>query len=144
MNVIMLSGFVSSVPVTTAIKTGSKVTNFNLAVKDDRKNAQGEYPTYYFRISAWGIASDFCEKYVKRDNFVNVVGKLVQDKWIDKVTGKAQYHFHIVADHVENSANGKGYKRGAHVNDGGVGNGLLDYVDGNSSGNADMTDSVFT
>lgn len=103
MNQITLSGFVCNEPVMTQVKTGATVVNFNIAVKDDRKTSEGVYPTYYFRISCWGYVAEFVKKYIKRDNFVIVTGKMKQDKYADRLTGKQNYVYSIVADHVENA-----------------------------------------
>lgn len=145
MNFIVLSGFVSSEPKVAFIKTGAKVVSFNLCVRDDRKASNGEYPQYYFRITAWGASADFAEKYIQHHNFINVVGKLVQDKYKDKITGKTQYTVHIIADHLENRGNDTASKSVKNASGQGqsIGNGLLDYVDNPTLDESNL-DSMFT
>ncbi len=136
MNFIVVTGFVSSEPKTTIVKTGQKVSEFCVAVKDDRKKADGTYATYYFRVNAWGGLADFTEKWIKKDSFVNVHGKLIQDRFKDKITGKTQFTFHINAEHIENTGTYKSYNKKESS-----GNGLLDYVNGEDTGNPN---SMFT
>lgn len=125
MNNCVISGFVCKDPIIGHVRTGAKVVDFSVAVRDDRRNAIGVYETYYFRVSCWGYVADFVEKYIHKDNYVMVQGKMTQSKWKDPITGKSVYGFQLVADHVENGLVSGGRKTQKDPG----GNNLTDYVD---------------
>lgn len=137
MNVLTITGWVNCDPKVTILKTGSKVCEFNVSVKDDRRDSSGQYPTYYFRISCFGFIADFVQKYIHKDDFVCVSGKVTQHRFRDSVTGRAQYSFQVVADTVESG--GRLGKRDNNAKTAEGQNHLLDYVNPNVE-----SDSMYT
>ena len=140
MNVITVSGIVTKDPIVSQTRTGSKVVNFSVAVRDDRRNVIGQYETYFFRVSCWGYVAEFAQKYIQKGNFVVVEGKAVVTKWKDNFTGKTLYGWEIHADHVENGLHSYGRKP---TKDGQGRNNLTDYLQATEDGE-NATDSMYT
>ena len=66
---------------------GKAVTEVNLAVDD----GFGENKkTVWIGVTIWGATAECAMKYVKKGDRLGITGRLSQDEWEDKQTGKKQ------------------------------------------------------
>ena len=79
---------------------GVKVCNFDIAVKRDFANADGERETDFFNITTWRNTAESCVKYLKKGSKVGIVGTLQNRSYEDK-NGYKRTVTEVVADTVE-------------------------------------------
>ena len=89
-NKIILMGNLTRNPELRSTTSGSSVTSFALAVNRTWNNAQGERQeeTSFIDCEAWGRTGETIAKYVSKGRQLLVSGRLRQDTWQDKDTGK--------------------------------------------------------
>ena len=89
-NSVMLIGRPGADPEMKTINN-SKKARFNLAVTENKKNANGEWvsDTQWFPIIAWGPIADRVEKNVKKGKRIAIDGSLRNNEWTDD---KGQRH----------------------------------------------------
>jgi single-strand DNA-binding protein len=90
MNSVKLLGNLTSDPETRFTPKGVAVVEFTLAVTERWKNDAGEQKesTYFGRCVAWGKSGEAFAQYHKKGQKALIEGKLKQDEWEDKETGK--------------------------------------------------------
>lgn len=77
MNLVVLSGRVSTDMVLRYTKKGTSVVSFDIAVrKSFTKDAEGNYPTDFFHIVAWNKLAESCQKNLIKGRMVLVKGSL--------------------------------------------------------------------
>jgi len=80
----------------TATKT--PYCNYDIAMDDGfGKNKK----TTYITVTSWGKQAEFVAKSFKKGDGILVEGRLSQDQWPDKVTGKTRYRHRITAEKVQ-------------------------------------------
>lgn len=87
MNNVNLIGRVGADPELRYTPTGTAVTEVNLAV-DDGFGANKK--TAWIGVTIWGATAETCAKYVAKGDRLGISGRLSQDEWKDKETGKQQ------------------------------------------------------
>jgi single-strand DNA-binding protein len=85
----------------------AKVLNFQVAVNDRRKGADGEWQNYanYIGVTAFGKQAEFLSKWLCRGSKVTVEGKIHYSSW--EKDGKRNSKITINADKVEFDHGGK-------------------------------------
>lgn len=86
MRQITISGNIGNDVQVNSTQSGNKVANFNVAVRQNRPDNNGEYGTDWFRCSVWGTRASTVEKFYKKGSHVVVTGSLS----IDEYNGKTQ------------------------------------------------------
>lgn len=89
--------------------SGQAVTNFNVAVNEQFKNAAGEQikRTVWFRVSTFGKQAEIMNQYVRKGMLVFVSGRLTADpvtggpKVFTKQDGSASASFELAAHEVK-------------------------------------------
>lgn len=82
MQKIMLIGRLGQMPETRNFESGSKVTQFSVAVSERyKKNGETIESTEWFRCEAWNKLSDICEKYLEKGKQVYIEGKMKTDTY---------------------------------------------------------------
>ena len=77
MNIVTLSGRLTSDPVVITTNKDSKVTKYTLAVQRSRHSADGKQPTADFvSCTAFGRVADFAAAYLHKGMKIAVVGRL--------------------------------------------------------------------
>ena len=71
-NKIILSGNVGGDPEVKTLESGKKLAKFSLATTDRNKTKT----TQWHNIICWEWAADIVEKYVKKGNYITVVGSI--------------------------------------------------------------------
>lgn len=85
MNLVVLSGRVSTDIVLRYTKKGTSVVSFDIAVrKSFTKDAEGNYPTDFFHIVAWNKLAESCQKNLIKGRMVLVKGSLANDDYKDE------------------------------------------------------------
>ena len=101
MNVVCITGRFSRDP---EIRTKDQfiIANFTLAVENDvkKKNSDGSDNADYFDVVTFGKRAEFIEKWFKKGMKIEVVGRLEQNRYVDK-NGDYQSKVRIVANTVK-------------------------------------------
>lgn len=98
MNKVVLIGNLTRKPELVEINE-SKLTRISMAVNENYFNSQGEKPTSFFNIIAWGKLGENCVKYLDKGSKICVEGKLQNRKY--EKDGETKYVFEIVAEEIE-------------------------------------------
>lgn len=84
MNLVVLSGRVSTDVELRYTKKGTSVVSFDIAVrKSFTKDAEGNYPADFFHIVAWNKLAESCQKNLIKGRMVLIKGSLVNDNYKD-------------------------------------------------------------
>lgn len=99
-NKVILMGNLTRDPELRSTTSGSSVTSFALAVNRTWNNAQGERQeeTSFIDCEAWGRTGETIAKYVSKGRQLLVSGRLRQDTWQDKDTGKNRSTLRVVVE----------------------------------------------
>ncbi|KAF0522985.1 single-stranded DNA-binding protein [Pediococcus pentosaceus] len=91
MRQITISGNIGNDVQVNSTKSGNKVANFSVAVRQNRPDNNGEYGTDWFRCSVWGTRASTVEKFYKKGSHVVVTGSLS----INEYNGKTQLQIDV-------------------------------------------------
>lgn len=72
--------------------------NFNIAVKKNYKNSEGEILSDFFNITCFGHTAEYVNKYLKKGKLVSVSGR-VENNVYEK-DGEKVYSLKIIAENV--------------------------------------------
>jgi single-strand DNA-binding protein len=75
LNTALLTGRLTKAPESRD-GTKSTITTINIAVKDNIKNAEGDYDSQFFRISFFGTVADIIANHAMKGQLVTVTGRL--------------------------------------------------------------------
>lgn len=95
-NQVILMGRLTRDPETRTTPSGKSVTSFTLAV--DRQTQDDQ--TDFFDVTAWEKLGDLVAQYLSKGRRCLVQGRLRQDSWDDKETGKKRSRIEVVATDV--------------------------------------------
>ncbi|MEB3376794.1 single-stranded DNA-binding protein [Pediococcus pentosaceus] len=106
MRQITISGNIGKDAELRSTNNGMQVANFNVAVRRNRPDNNGEYGTDWFRCSVWGTRASTVEKFYKKGSHVLVTGSLS----INEYNGKTQLgidvsEFDLPDNHNANNTN---------------------------------------
>lgn len=99
-NKVILMGNLTRDPELRSTTSGSSVTSFSLAISRTWNNAQGERQeeTSFIDCEAWGKTGETIARYVQKGRQLLVSGRLRQDTWQDKDTGKNRSSIRVVVE----------------------------------------------
>ena len=82
---------------------GTQVAVGSLAINRSYKTDQGEKreETTYVDVEFWGRVAEIVAEYVKKGNPLYVEGRLKQESWEDKETGKKRARLKVVAENIQ-------------------------------------------
>lgn len=95
-NQVILMGRLTRDPEQRTTSTGKTIANFSIAVDRMSQDDSADF----FNITAWEKLGDLVVKYLAKGRRVIVQGRLRQDSWDDKETGKKQSRIEVVATDV--------------------------------------------
>lgn len=95
-NQVILMGRLTRDPEQRTTSTGKTIASFSIAV--DRGGQ--EDAADFFNVTAWEKLGDLVMQYLAKGRRVLVQGRLRQDTWDDKETGKKQSRIEVVATDV--------------------------------------------
>jgi single-strand DNA-binding protein len=93
--VFLMGRLVSDIEMKTTAG-GKNIAEFRLAVDNGTKDDGA----YFFDVTAWEKLADLVNQYTKKGSKVLVEGRLQQDTWDDKETGKKRSKVVITATDV--------------------------------------------
>lgn len=100
MNKIVLSGNLVKEVELRNTANGTSVVQNTIAVKNDYKNAKGEYDSEFINIVAWKQTAEYISKYASKGSKVLVEGKL-RNRSYDKQDGTKGYVTEVIVEKVE-------------------------------------------
>ena len=95
-NQVILMGRLTRDPEQRTTSTGKTIASFSIAV--DRGGQ--EDAADFFNVTAWEKLGELVMQYLAKGRRVLVQGRLRQDSWDDKETGKRQSRIEVVATDV--------------------------------------------
>lgn len=95
-NQVILMGRLTRDPETRTTTSGKSVTSFSIAVDRAGQDDQADF----FDVSAWEKTGELVQQYLSKGRRVLVQGRLRQDSWDDKETGKKRSRVEVVANDV--------------------------------------------
>ena len=130
-NQVILMGRLTRDPETRTTPSGKSVTSFSLAVDRVGQDDQADF----FDVTAWEKTGELVQQYLAKGRRVLVQGRLRQDSWEDKETGKKR-------SRVEVTANDVTFLDGPSGEGGGNGGGSSQSAAPRSSGDTKQKDTV--
>lgn len=102
-NKVLLIGRLTRNPELRYISSGTAVTELSLATGRSYKRGNGEKvdETTYVDIVVWGRQAETATQYLSKGSSLLVEGRLNQDRWEDKETGKPRTKLNVVADRIQ-------------------------------------------
>lgn len=100
MNKIILSGNLVKEIDLRNTANGTSVVQNTIAVKNDYKNAKGEYDSEFINIVAWKQTAEYISKYASKGNKVLVEGRL-RNRSYEKQDGTKGYVTEVIVEKVE-------------------------------------------
>lgn len=95
-NQVILMGRLTRDPETRTTPSGKSVTSFGLAVDRIGQDDQADF----FDVTAWEKTGELVQQYLSKGRRVLVQGRLRQDSWEDKETGKKRSRVEVTATDV--------------------------------------------
>lgn len=95
-NQVILMGRLTRDPEQCTTASGKNVVSFSIAVDRVGQDDQADF----FNITAWEKLGDLVMQYLQKGRRVLVQGRLRQDSWEDKETGKRQSRIEVTATDV--------------------------------------------
>ena len=92
-NQVILMGRLTRDPETRTTTSGKSVTSFSLAVDRQGSDDQADF----FDVTAWEKTGELVAQYLSKGRRCLVQGRLRQDSWEDKETGKKRSRVEVVA-----------------------------------------------
>lgn len=110
-NQVILMGRLTRDPEVRTTSTGKNITSFSIAVDRGGQDDQADF----FDVTAWEKLGELVSQYLSKGRRCLVQGRLRQDSWDDKETGKKRTRIEVVATDVTfldgpaEGGNGGGY-----------------------------------
>lgn len=95
-NQVILLGRLTRDPEQRTTASGKNVVSFSIAVDRQSQDDQADF----FNITAWDKLGDLVMQYLSKGRRVLIQGRLRQDSWEDKDTGKKQSRIEVTASDV--------------------------------------------
>lgn len=95
-NQVILMGRLTRDPEQRTTTTGKTIASFSIAVDRGGQDDAADF----FNVTAWEKLGDLVIQYLAKGRRVLVQGRLRQDSWDDKETGKKQSRIEVVATDV--------------------------------------------
>ena len=101
-NKVILIGNLTRDPEIKTTPKGTAVSQISLAI--NRKYKVGEEvkeETTFVDVELWGRLAEICGQYAKKGNPLYIEGRLKQDSWDDKETGKKRTKMLVVGETLQ-------------------------------------------
>lgn len=101
-NNVVIGGNLTRDPELKFLPDGTAVCNFNVAVNEKYtdKSGQKKESVCFVEVVAWKKTGELAAEYLRKGSPVVVEGKLAQDNWEDKETGKKRSKTKVTASKV--------------------------------------------
>jgi single-strand DNA-binding protein len=110
-NQVILMGRLTRDPEQRTTSTGKTIASFSIAVDRQSQDDSADF----FNVTAWEKLGELVMQYLAKGRRVLVQGRLRQDSWDDKETGKKQSRIEVVATDVtflDGPSDGQGGQNG--------------------------------
>ena len=94
LNNVTLGGRLTATPELRETKSGHSVCDVSIAI-----NRMKEGEVDFIDVTLWGKTAEVASAHLIKGRFVNIQGRLKQDKWEDK-EGKTRYGLSVTADNL--------------------------------------------
>lgn len=102
MNNVILSGRITKDPeVKTTNNTNAAYCQFSIAVRNEFRNAQGEYDSQFIDCAAFNSTATYMSRYIKKGNMLLIKGRIQVQNYQDK-DGSTKHFVSVVCESVEN------------------------------------------
>jgi len=95
-NQVILMGRLTRDPEMRTTTTGKSIASFSLAVDRQSQDDQADF----FDVTAWEKLGELANQYLSKGRRCLVQGRLRQDSWDDKETGKKRSRIEVVATDI--------------------------------------------
>jgi single-strand DNA-binding protein len=95
-NQVILMGRLTRDPEMRTTTTGKTIASFSLAVDRQTQEDQADF----FDVTAWEKLGELANQYLSKGRRCLVQGRLRQDSWDDKETGKKRSRIEVVATDI--------------------------------------------
>ncbi len=99
-NQVILMGRLTRDPEQRTTGTGKSIVSFSIAVDRGGQSVDGGDTADFFNVNAWEKLGELVMQYLSKGRRVLVQGRLRQDRWDDKETGKKQSRIEVTASDV--------------------------------------------
>jgi single-strand DNA-binding protein len=99
-NQVILMGRLTRDPEQRTTTTGKIIVSFSIAVDRGGQSADGGDSADFININAWEKLGELVMQYLSKGRRVLVQGRLRQDRWDDKETGKKQSRIEVTASDI--------------------------------------------
>lgn len=99
MNKVIITGRLTRDPEVSSSTSGTTFARFSVAV-DRRFKREGEPDADFFNCSAFGKTAEFIEKYFKKGQKINLVGRLENNDYTNK-DGQKVHDIRIMVEEAE-------------------------------------------
>ena len=105
-NQVVLTGRLTADPEMRYTPAGKAIASFNLANGRRYKNQSGEVveDTSFIGCNAFGQSAEFLGQYIRKGQAILLQGRLKQEAWEDRQTGKKQSKTKVLVDVVKSMA----------------------------------------
>lgn len=109
LNKVMIIGNMTRDPELKYTPKGTAVADISLAVNRKWNDVQGnkQEETTFVGITLWGKTAELVNQYVKKGDPLYVEGRLTQETWEDKETGKKQTKTKVIGENIQFISSGK-------------------------------------
>ena len=108
-NQVILMGRLTRDPEMRTTTTGKSIASFSLAVDRQSQDDQADF----FDITAWEKLGELANQYLSKGRRCLVQGRLRQDSWDDKETGKKRSSIDVVVEEFSFVSDGRGGQGGS-------------------------------
>jgi single-strand DNA-binding protein len=102
-NLVVLMGHLTADPELRYTPQGAAVCDFTIASnrRYTKEDGEKQEEVVFVDVTAWRRQAETCAEYLKKGSCAHVEGRLVQESWEDKETGKKRSKLKIVANSVQ-------------------------------------------
>ena len=103
LNKVILIGNLTHDPEGKTTKSGSQLAEFSIAINERYRtdDGVGAEKAVFIPVTVWGKSAEFVLEYFKRGKPILVEGRLKQDSWEDKETGKKRSKLSVTGQRVQ-------------------------------------------
>jgi single-strand DNA-binding protein len=104
MNTVILKGNLTAKPELRFLPKGTATAQVGIAVNRkwrDQSTAELKEEAHFFRLVFWGKQAEAVTQYTDKGSPLLVQGRLAQERWQDKATGKEQSKTTVVVESFE-------------------------------------------
>lgn len=101
-NTVVITGRLVRAPELRATPGGTQLAELAVAVNEWRGDGKGggEEVAHFFDVTVWTGLAEACAKHLSQGQAVTIHGRLRQEKWTDKESGKARSRVSITGETV--------------------------------------------